>query len=40
MNLQTVKRCAVGVVLALAATIPGFQQLHTSVEGLRLIADY
>lgn len=40
MNLQTVKRCAVGVVLALAATLPGFQQLHTSVEGLKLIADY
>lgn len=40
MNLQTVKRCAVGVVLALAATMPGFQLLHTSVEGLRLIADY
>lgn len=40
MNLQTVKRCAVGVVLALAATLPGFQQLHTSVEGLKLISDY
>ncbi|WP_239953780.1 lysozyme [Pantoea sp. Z09] len=40
MNLQTVKRCAVGVVLALAASLPGFQQLHTSVEGLKLIADY
>ena len=40
MNLQTAKRCAVGVVLAIAATLPGFQQLHTSVEGLRLIADY
>lgn len=40
MNLQTVKRCAVGVVLAIAATLPGFQQLHTSVEGLKLIADY
>jgi len=40
MNLQTVKRCAVGVVLALAATLPGFQQLHTSVEGLKLIAYY
>ncbi|MBZ6395586.1 MULTISPECIES: lysozyme [Pantoea] len=40
MNLQTVKRCAVGVVLALAATLPGFQKLHTSVEGLKLIADY
>lgn len=39
MNLQTVKRCAVGAVLAIAATLPGFQQLHTSVEGLRLIAD-
>lgn len=40
MNLQLVKRCAVGVVLAIAATLPGFQQLHTSVEGMRLIADY
>lgn len=40
MNLQTVKRCAVGVVLAMAATLPGFQQLHTSVAGLKLIADY
>ncbi|MBP2194727.1 lysozyme [Pantoea cypripedii] len=40
MNLQTVKRCAVGAVLAIAATLPGFQQLHTSVEGLKLIADY
>ncbi|MEN4769015.1 lysozyme [Duffyella gerundensis] len=40
MNLQTAKRCAVGVVLALAATLPGFQQLHTSVAGLKLLADY
>lgn len=40
MNLQTVKRCAVGAVLAIATTLPGFQQLHTSVEGLKLIADY
>ncbi|MBN7122420.1 glycoside hydrolase [Erwinia billingiae] len=40
MNLQLVKRCAVGAVLAIAATLPGFQQLHTSVEGMRLIADY
>lgn len=40
MNLQLVKRCAVGVVLAITATLPGFQQLHTSVEGMRLIADY
>lgn len=40
MNLQIVKRCAVGAVLAIAATLPGFQQLHTSVAGLKLIADY
>lgn len=40
MNLQAVKRCSVGLVLAIAATLPGFQQLHTSVEGLKLIADY
>ncbi|QCT18529.1 lysozyme [Jejubacter calystegiae] len=40
MSLQVVKRCAVGVVLAIAATLPGFQLLHTSVEGLKLIADF
>lgn len=40
MNPSTVKRCLVGAVLAIAATLPGFQQLHTSVEGLKLIADY
>lgn len=40
MNLQTVRRCSAGIVLALAATLPGFQQLHTSAEGLKLIADY
>lgn len=40
MNLQTVKRCAVGVVLTIAATLPGFPQLHTSIEGLKLIADF
>lgn len=40
MNLQAVKRCSVGLVLAIATTLPGFQQLHTSVEGLKLIADY
>jgi lysozyme len=40
MNLQTVKRCSVGVVLAIASTLPGFQTLHTSVEGMKLIADY
>ncbi|CAM7408274.1 hypothetical protein ESCOCK413M_13345 [Escherichia coli] len=37
---QEDKRCLVGAVLAIAATLPGFQQLHTSVEGLKLIADY
>ena len=37
MNPSIVKRCLVGVVLAIAATLPGFQQLHTSVEGLKLI---
>ena len=40
MNLQTVRRCTMGVVLAIAATLPGFQQLHTSVEGLKLIAGF
>lgn len=40
MNPSIVKRCLVGTVLAIAATLPGFQQLHTSVEGLKLIADY
>lgn len=40
MNPSIVKRCLVGTVLAIAATLPDFQQLHTSVEGLKLIADY
>ncbi|MCU5773077.1 lysozyme [Erwiniaceae bacterium BAC15a-03b] len=40
MSLQIVKRCAIGAVLAVAATLPGFSQLNTSVEGLKLIADY
>jgi hypothetical protein len=40
MNPSIVKRCLVGAVLAIAATLPNFQQLHTSVEGLKLIADY
>ena len=40
MNPSIVKRCLVGTVLAITATLPGFQQLHTSVEGLKLIADY
>ena len=32
-STSIVKRCLVGTVLAIAATLPGFQQLHTSVEG-------
>ncbi|HAT4396962.1 lysozyme [Citrobacter freundii] len=40
MNPSIVKRCLVGAVLAIAATLPGFQSLKTSVEGLKLIADY
>lgn len=39
MNAQTVKRCIVGVVLALAALMPDYQLLRTSPEGLALIAD-
>ncbi|STM96064.1 glycoside hydrolase family protein [Escherichia coli] len=35
MNPSIVKRCLLGAVLAIAATLPGFQQLHTSVEGLK-----
>jgi len=40
MNAQNVKRCLIGMVLAIAATLPQFQMLKTSPEGLRLIADY
>ncbi|MFP2424326.1 glycoside hydrolase family protein, partial [Pseudescherichia vulneris] len=40
MNPSIVKRCLVGAVLAIAATLPGFQSLHTSLDGLKLIADY
>ncbi|ALA03913.1 MULTISPECIES: lysozyme [Enterobacter cloacae complex] len=40
MSPSIVKRCLVGAVLAIAATLPGFQSLHTSVEGLKLIADF
>lgn len=40
MNPSIVKRCLVGAVLAIAATLPGFQTLHTSLDGLKLIADY
>ncbi|MFW0767224.1 lysozyme [Trabulsiella odontotermitis] len=40
MTPSIVKRCIIGVVLTIAATLPGFQNLHTSVEGLKLIADY
>ncbi len=35
-----VKRCLVGVILALAATLPNYQTLKTSAAGLKLIADY
>ncbi|EKN3361003.1 lysozyme [Yersinia ruckeri] len=35
-----VKRCLVGVILALAATLPHYSGLHTSEAGLKLIADY
>lgn len=40
MKASIVKRCLVGAVLAIAATLPNYQQLNTSVEGLKLIADY
>lgn len=40
MNPSIVKRCLVGAVLAIAATLPGFQTLHTSLDSLKLIADY
>lgn len=40
MNAQIVKRCVIGVVLAIAATLPQFQLLKTSPQGLELIADY
>ncbi|MBW3154237.1 lysozyme, partial [Salmonella enterica subsp. enterica serovar Javiana] len=40
MNPSIVKRCLVGAVLAIAATLPGFQALDASVEGLKLIVDY
>ncbi|HDL7647135.1 TPA: lysozyme [Yersinia enterocolitica] len=35
-----VKRCLVGVILTLAATLPNYQTLKTSAAGLKLIADY
>ncbi|EPW5276538.1 lysozyme, partial [Yersinia enterocolitica] len=31
-----VKRCLVGVILALAATLPNYQTLKTSATGLKL----
>lgn len=34
-----VKRCSIAAVLALAALVPDFRLLHTSAEGLALIAD-
>lgn len=40
-DASTLGGLMIGVLmLAIAATLPGFQQLHTSVEGLKLIADY
>ena len=40
-DASTVGGVLIGVLmLAIAATLPGFQSLHTSVEGLKLIADY
>lgn len=36
---QIVKRCVVATVLAIAATMPSFPQLHTSLGGLKLLAD-
>ncbi|CNH65701.1 prophage lysozyme%3B Phage lysin [Yersinia intermedia] len=35
-----VKRCLIGAILALAATLPNYQTLNTSPAGLKLIADY
>lgn len=39
MNTQIVKRCLVGVVLAMAAMLPDYQLLRISPQGLALIAD-
>lgn len=40
MTLQTAKRCLVGAVLAIVATLPQMQLLHTSPPALTLIADF
>lgn len=40
MNSSTVKRCAVGGILALVAFVSGSQNLKVSDDGLRLIADF
>lgn len=40
MNSSTVKRCAVGAILALVALVSGSQNLKVSDDGLRLIADF
>lgn len=40
MSASIVKRCLIGVVLAIAATLPQFELLNTSPQGLQLIADY
>jgi lysozyme len=34
------KRCSVAAILALATLLPQFNTLHTSEQGLRLIADF
>ncbi|RFU89012.1 MULTISPECIES: lysozyme [Citrobacter] len=40
MSAQIVKRCLIGVVLALAALVPDYKLLRTSPQGLELIADF
>lgn len=40
MTPSIVKRCLVGVVLSLVALLPQTAGLHTSEQGLRLIADF
>jgi len=40
MSASIVKRCLIGVVLAITATLPQFELLKTSPQGLQLIADY
>jgi lysozyme len=40
MTSSTVKRCAVGVVLGIAALLPQTSGIHTTPEGMALIADF